>query len=83
MLIAGHHGASKASSFALLKHIKPDYIVFSAGYLNKFGHPAEAVLERVSEFESKTLDTASLGGIRFKSFVNSKGQSELTVNTVR
>ena len=83
VLIAGHHGASKASSFALLKHIKPDYIVFSAGYLNKFGHPAEAVLERVSEFESKTLDTASLGGIRFKSFVNSKGQSELTVNTVR
>lgn len=66
VLIAGHHGAAKSSSFALLKHVDPDYIVFSAGYLNKFGHPSESVLERVSLFEMETLNTSRSGAIRFK-----------------
>jgi competence protein ComEC len=65
VLIAGHHGASKGSSFALLKHVKPDYIVFSAGYLNKFGHPSEAVLERVARFKMTILNTSETGALRF------------------
>lgn len=66
VLIAGHHGASKGTSFALLKHVKPDHIVFSAGYLNKFGHPSKDVLERVSLFNMQTYNTADTGALVFK-----------------
>lgn len=55
VLIAGHHGASKGSSYALLKHVLPDYVVFSAGYLNAFGHPAEAVLRRIASFNVERM----------------------------
>lgn len=65
VLIAGHHGASKSSSFALLKHVQPEYIVFSAGYLNKFNHPSDIVLERVSSFKTVSLNTSQLGAIKF------------------
>ena len=66
VLIAGHHGAAKGSSFALLKHIKPEHIVFSTGYLNKFGHPSTVVLERVSEFGASIFNTSETGAISFK-----------------
>ncbi|MFT6030032.1 MAG: competence protein ComEC [Oleiphilaceae bacterium] len=65
ILIAGHHGAAKSSSFALLKHVQPSYIVFSAGYLNKFGHPSDVVLKRVSGFDLEHLNTIESGAIRF------------------
>ncbi|MFV1873999.1 MAG: DNA internalization-related competence protein ComEC/Rec2 [Oleiphilus sp.] len=65
VLIASHHGASRGSSYALLKHVKPDYIVFSAGYLNKFGHPAKDVTRRAKHLELVALNTAELGAIRF------------------
>ena len=66
VLIAGHHGAPKGSSYALLKHVLPDYVVFSAAYLNAFGHPAEAVLERSRHFSVKTYNTAISGALRFE-----------------
>ncbi len=66
VLIAGHHGAAKGSSFALLKHIKPEHIVFSTGYLNKFGHPSTVVLERVSAFGASIFNTSETGAISFK-----------------
>ena len=67
VLIAGHHGAAKSSSFALLKHVKPSVIVFSAGYLNNFGHPAETVLHRAESFGMLILSTEKQGAIAFKS----------------
>jgi len=70
VLIAGHHGAAKSSSFALLKHVKPSVIVFSAGYLNKFGHPAETVLHRAESFGMLILSTEKQGAIAFKSLAD-------------
>lgn len=80
VLIAGHHGAAKGSSFALLKHIKPDYMVFSAGYLNKFGHPSDVVLGRVSEFEVSIFNTSENGAVSFK---RAALESSLLIETAR
>lgn len=66
VLIAAHHGAADSSSYALLKYVQPEYVVFSAGYLNKFGHPSEDVLERLSHFDLKQLNTSDVGAISFK-----------------
>lgn len=65
VLIAGHHGSNNASSYALLKHVLPEYIVFSAGYQNRFGHPHAQVIKRAQQFNIKTYDTATSGAIVF------------------
>ncbi len=66
VMLAPHHGSASSSSYALLKHAKPKYIVFSAGYKNSFNHPNEKVLARYGEFGSKALDTASSGMVSFE-----------------
>jgi len=65
VLIAGHHGSSNASSYALLKHVQPEYIVFSAGYRNRFGHPHAKVIERAKHFTQKIYNTALTGALTF------------------
>lgn len=65
VLIAGHHGSSNASSYALLKHVQPEYIVFSAGYRNRFGHPHSKVVERAKHFTQKIYNTAMTGALTF------------------
>ena len=65
VLIAGHHGSKKATSYALLKHVQPDNVVVSAGYRNRFGHPHVDVISRVKAFDAAIFNTASDGAVRF------------------
>ena len=65
VLIAGHHGSKNASSYALLKYVQPKAVVFSAGYLNRFGHPSKETVQRVSEFGPKIYNTSEGGSIIF------------------
>lgn len=66
VLLAPHHGSRSSSSYAFLKRVEPDYVVFSAGYRNSFGHPHERIVTRYGEFASKTLTTAETGMISFE-----------------
>ena len=66
VLLAGHHGSKNASSFALLKHVQPKFVVFSAGYSNHFGHPHAEVINRVEHYTQNVLNTALTGAITFK-----------------
>ena len=79
MLIAGHHGSNNASSYALLKHVKPDHVVFSAGYSNRFGHPHNKVIERVEQFTNNMYNTAMTGALIFnvESSIRSKLEGEI------
>ena len=83
VLIAGHHGAAKSSSFALLKHVNPHYVVISAGYLNKFGHPSDSTLARMAEFNLILLNTAALGAISFNPSVDPAGRTKFTISHAR
>jgi competence protein ComEC len=65
VLIAGHHGAEAASSMTLLKHVQPDYVVFSAGYLNRFHHPSVGAQRRARRIKAQALNTFDTGAIRF------------------
>lgn len=66
VLLAPHHGSRSSSSYAFLKRVEPDYVVFSAGYRNSFGHPHDMVVTRYGEFASKILTTADTGMISFE-----------------
>jgi len=49
VLKAGHHGSKTSTTQALLDAVIPGAVVISVGEDNKFGHPAQEVLDRLSE----------------------------------
>ncbi len=46
VLVVPHHGSKTSSTGAFLDAVAPRVAVFQAGYRNRFGHPAEDVLDR-------------------------------------
>lgn len=47
ILKAGHHGSASSTSEAWLNRVRPDRVIASCGINNRFGHPANALIERV------------------------------------
>ena len=48
VLVAGHHGSAGSTSDRLLSQTKPETVVISVGKNNPYGHPAEALLNRLN-----------------------------------
>lgn len=65
VLVAAHHGSDTSSSSDFLEAAAPRYVLFSAGFANRFGFPAAAVRKRVATLGAAQLDTASAGAIAF------------------
>ncbi|MCE5286913.1 MAG: DNA internalization-related competence protein ComEC/Rec2 [Pelosinus sp.] len=66
VLKVGHHGAKTSSTNQFLTKVLPEYAIISAGYSNKFGHPHEEVLKRLSSLKVETHRTDQEGAIVFK-----------------
>jgi competence protein ComEC len=49
VLVVPHHGSKTSSTSAFLDAVKPELAIVQAGYRNRFGHPAPAVLARYTE----------------------------------
>jgi competence protein ComEC len=64
---AGHHGSKTSSSKHLLSYIKPEYAVISAGRDNRYGHPNEETVERLTVYAKEILGTYDRGTITFVS----------------
>jgi competence protein ComEC len=65
VLKSPHHGSSTSSSMAFLEAVDPQLVVISVGADNRFGHPAQPVLERYAERGAPVLRTDELGTIEF------------------
>jgi competence protein ComEC len=63
VLIAPHHGSKTSSSWPFLKRLKPQQVIYSAGFRNRFGHPARVVQERYRILGVKAFNTAYSGAI--------------------
>lgn len=63
VLKAAHHGSASSTTEAFLKALDPDYVVFSYGAGNRYGHPAEAVLERCEGAGADIRKTAESGAV--------------------
>lgn len=46
VLVVPHHGSRNASSPEFVRAVYPGIAAFSVGYRNRFGHPAEEVIDR-------------------------------------
>ncbi|MCB2263815.1 MAG: DNA internalization-related competence protein ComEC/Rec2 [Candidatus Thiosymbion ectosymbiont of Robbea hypermnestra] len=66
LLVAGHHGSATSTGSDFLAAVAPRFVLYAAGYANRFGFPAAAVRERVATWGAGQLATASAGAIRFR-----------------
>lgn len=65
ILIAPHHGSKTASSQAFIEKVNPRWVVFTAGYKNRWHFPFSSVLERYQKQGVIPLTTGYTGFIRF------------------
>ncbi|MFM9871931.1 MAG: ComEC/Rec2 family competence protein [Fimbriimonadaceae bacterium] len=63
---AGHHGSDRSMINEWLYGMKPEYVVFSCGRNNPWGHPTLGARARAHDFGAKTLRTDAQGTIRFE-----------------
>ncbi len=63
VLLAPHHGSRGSSTSPFLAAVKPDWILISAGYRNRFGFPHQQTLARFQSVGSHWLNTADSGAI--------------------
>ena len=61
LLVLGHHGSKHSSSSLFLQGVAPQRAVVSAGYLNRYQHPAPIVLARLAE-QNIAVDSTITGG---------------------
>lgn len=66
LLIAPHHGSKTSSTYPFLKTVKPIQAVFTAGYRNRFNHPAEEILSRYHTLGITTYTTSDTGMLSFE-----------------
>lgn len=67
VLKVGHHGSSSSTSYRFLREVLPDYAIISVGEGNKYGHPNEEVLSRLSDAGATVYRTDLCGTIIAKS----------------
>jgi competence protein ComEC len=65
-LVAGHHGSEYSTGGGLLAVTKPQYVFISVGKDNPYGHPGQAVLERLEQYGCIVYRTDLDGTIVFR-----------------
>ena len=62
-LVAPHHGSKSSSSRNLVMSLRPDKVIFSAGYNNRYGHPHAQVVGRYQQVGAQLFNTAYDGAV--------------------
>jgi competence protein ComEC len=63
-LVAAHHGSNTSSSGVFIDRLQPDAVIYTAGYNNRYGHPAVEVSERFALRGVKAYNTATMGATK-------------------
>jgi len=64
VLFAGHHGSRTSSIPEFVAATQPEFIVFTMGHRNRYGHPHPQVVTRFRDIEARMLRSDSGGLIR-------------------
>jgi competence protein ComEC len=67
VLLVPHHGSKTSSSDAFLDAVSPRLALVQAGYRNRYGHPAPAVMARYNERGIAVFDSPRCGAAAWSS----------------
>jgi competence protein ComEC len=62
-VVAPHHGSSTSSTAEFVNALAPQIVIFSSGYLNRWGFPKAEVVSRWQAVGARTFNTANAGAI--------------------
>ena len=63
ILIAPHHGSKTSSSDIFLDAVAPELVLFPAGWMNRYQHPAKTVIRRLADRGIASRETGVCGAI--------------------
>ena len=63
LILAPHHGSTTSSTPAFVAAIRPAWVIYSAGYRNRFSHPRPQVVERYAAIGARALRTDRDGAV--------------------
>ncbi|MBN1007846.1 DNA internalization-related competence protein ComEC/Rec2 [Amphritea pacifica] len=66
-LVAAHHGSRFSSSVEWLNGLRPDWVLFSSGFDNPYGHPAREIIDRLQLLKLNWLNTSDRGAVIIQS----------------
>ena len=66
VLVAPHHGSRTSSTGPFIDAVAPEYVLFPAGYRNRFRFPRPEVVARYRERGIRPLVTGETGAIEFR-----------------
>ena len=72
ILKISHHGSKTSTSQEFLNKVNPKIALIGVGKDNKFGHPSQEVLEKISKLNCKIYRTDEMGEITIKVKRNGK-----------
>jgi len=64
VLVAGHHGSKTSSIAEFVDAVRPQHVVFTMGWKNRFGHPHPSVVRRLAETGATLHRTDRQGWVR-------------------
>jgi competence protein ComEC len=64
VLIAPHHGSKTSSTQDFIQAVSPKFVVFTNGYLNRFGHPKAVVVQRYINQDVQVLRSDYDGAVQ-------------------
>ena len=65
LVVAPHHGSRSSSSAPFVEATRPAFVLYAAGWANRYGFPADAVTRRWRDAGATGLSTATMGTISF------------------
>ncbi|WNC67246.1 DNA internalization-related competence protein ComEC/Rec2 [Thalassotalea nanhaiensis] len=65
VLIAPHHGSKSSSSFSFVQFVRPKFVIYSSGFLNRWNMPVEEVSQRYQQIGAVELNTSMVGMLQF------------------
>ncbi len=83
ILKVAHHGSKYATSDSFLKRVQPEAAIVSDGEWNRYGHPAQAVLDRLKTANVKIYRTDLQGEITIITNGKLKGEKLFEIKTAK
>jgi len=70
LLVSPHHGSASSSTPMFINRVDPVWVVHSAGYMNRFGHPNDLILNRYDNRGIRQYNVADSGALTFRFFLS-------------